>query len=131
HSGERELRARLRSRRAGGIREDRRVDRGEPARVRDVPYPDAVSRHATLRRARAAEPHRASGLAAIRHGARRVRAEADDRRGALCGRRVVLPAALLAPLDLAQASEGLAGRARLPCDVVSVQAIEPDLALAD
>src|SRR5690606_19889272 len=131
HPGERQLRARLRSRWAGRVREDGRVDRGEPARVRDVPYSDAVSRHAALRRSRAAEPHRASRLAALRHGARRVRAEADDGRGALRRIRVVLPAAVLASVDLAPPSEGLAGGARLSRDVVLVQAIELDLALAD
>src|SRR5690606_23039239 len=80
---------------------------------------------------RAAEPHRASRLAAVRHRARRFRAEADDRRGAVRRIRMVLPAALLASLDLAPAPGGLAGGARLSLDVVFVQAIEPDLALAD
>ena len=54
HPGERQLRARLRSRRPRRVREDGRVDRGEPTRVRDVPHPDAVSRHAAVRAAREA-----------------------------------------------------------------------------
>ena len=78
HPGERQLRARLRSRRCERVREDRRMDRAEPPRVRDVPHPHAVSRHAAIRSARQGKARRASRLAPLRHGARRVRAEAHD-----------------------------------------------------
>ena len=48
HPGERQLRARLRSRRPDVFARTVRLDRGEPARVRDVPHPHAVSRHAAV-----------------------------------------------------------------------------------
>src|SRR5690606_4199954 len=101
------------------------------ARVRDVPYPHALPGHAVVRAARTRRAHRAQGLAALRHRARRLRAEADDRGAAPRRLRVVLPAPVLAPLDLAQATEGLARGPGVPRNVVSLQALEPLLAPAD
>src|SRR3954451_8255378 len=43
---------------------------------------------------------------------------------------MVLPAAVLARVDLAAPAGGLASRPAVPRDVVSLQALEPDLALA-
>src|SRR5262249_4317072 len=72
----------------------------------------------------------AQGLAALRHGTRRLPPEAHDGGGA--GRRLclVLRAAVLAPLDLAETAGGLACCGALPGDVVPIQAFEPALASA-
>ena len=53
------------------------------------------------------------------------------RRGARGRLRAVLPAAVLASLDLAPAPEGLARGAAVSRDVVSLQALEPHLAFPD
>ena len=117
--------------RARRLRADRRLDRGGPAGVRHVPHPDALSGHAAVPPDGVRGAAAAQGLAALRHGARRLPPPAHDAGGAGGGLRLVLRAALLARLDLAAAAGRLAGRAALPGDVVPLQAIEPALAPAD
>ena len=48
YPGQRQLRPGLRPRPPGRVRADRRLDRGGPAGVRDVPHPDALSGHAAV-----------------------------------------------------------------------------------
>ncbi len=73
----------------------------------------------------------AQGLVALRHGARRLPPPAHDAGGTGRGVCLVLPAAVLARVDLAKAPGGLAVGGAVPGDVVPLQAVEPALAPAD
>ena len=112
HPGERQLRPRLRPRRPRRLRPNRRVDRGEPARVRDVPHPDALPRHAALPEDGGRRAPPPPGLAPLRHRARRLPPGAHDPRAARRGLRLVLPAPLLGALDLAAEAARPDGRPR-------------------
>src|SRR5262249_24958047 len=76
-------------------------------------------------------PAAAQGLVAIRHGPRRVPAQAPDGRAARGGVRLVLPPAVLARVDLAAAAGGPGGGAAVPGAVLPLQALEPLLVHAD
>ncbi len=102
----------------------------QSAGVRHVSRPHAVPGHAAVRANAGRRPDPASRLDPLRHGARRLPAAADDRRRAGRGLRLVLRAVVLARLDLAPPAPGPAGDPPLPGDVVSLQAVEPLLALA-
>ena len=67
HPGQRQLRPRLRPRPPGRLRADGRLDRGEPARVRHVPHPDALPGHAALPADGGGGPAAAPGLDPLRH----------------------------------------------------------------
>ena len=117
--------------RADVFARDGRMDRREPAGMRDLPHPDAVSRDAAVPADGGGGAAAAQELVAVRHGARRVSAQAHESRTARRGIRLVLPASVLAPLDLAAPAGGCARGHPLPGDVVSLQTLELALALAD
>ncbi len=103
----------------------------EPAGVRHVSHPHALSGHAAVPPDGGGGAPAAPQLGSLRHGARGVPPTAHVVRGTGAGVRVDLPAAVLARVDLAAAARGLARGSAVPGDVVPVQAIEPLLALAD
>ena len=108
------------------------VDRGEPAGVRDVPHPDALSRHAAVPADGGRGPAAAPRLDALRHGARRLPAAAHDARASWTqGYALVLPAAVLARARSGGAGRTTGAPCRLPGDVVPLQALEPVLAPVD
>src|SRR5262249_19954683 len=88
-------------------------------------------RHAALRADGARRKIVASRLDALRHGARRLPAEADERGAARRRLRLVLPAPLLPRLDLAPPAERPLRRPPLPRDVLSLQAQQWAVVLAD
>src|SRR5262249_23419347 len=124
-------RPRLRPRSARRLRAHGRLDRAGPPRVRDLPHPHAVPGHADVPPDGCRGPAAPQGLAALRHGPRRLPPPPPVARGARTGLRLVLRDALLAPIDLATQAGRRARRAGLPGDVVPLQAIEPILAPAD
>ena len=87
----------------------RRLDRGQPAGVRDLSHPDALSRHAAVPATGGRGPAAASGLDPVRHGPRGVPAQAHDARGTGARLRLALSAAVLPRLDLAAAARSVAG----------------------
>ena len=107
-----------------------RVGGGEPPGVRDVSYSDAVSGDPAVRANGGGGPFAAPRLDALRYGARGVSSEAHVAGGTGARLLVDLRATVLAHFDLAAAARGLARGCALSGDVVSVQAIQPVLALA-
>ena len=108
---------------------DDRVDRGEPARVRYFSHPHAISRHSALPSARVRRTHSSQELESLRHGARGVQAEADDRGAARPRLRALLLTIVLTQVHLASTADRWTRRAGLPRDVLPLQAIESILAL--
>src|SRR5262249_21924887 len=109
----------------------RPLDRGEPAGVRHVSHPDAVSGHAAVSADGGGGPYPAPELDALRHGACRLPAEAHDAGTTRPRVRLVLSPAVLARLDLAPPAGRRPGRAAVPGDVLLVQALELAVVPAD
>src|SRR5262245_6488631 len=107
------------------------MDRAEPPGVRHVPHPDALSGDPAVSADGGRGPAAAPQLGPVRHGPRRFSAPAPDAGAAGGGVRLVLRAAVFAPLDLAAAAPRLAGGAAVSGDVVPVQEVEPLLAASD
>src|ERR1700722_87090 len=104
--------------------------------MRHVSHSHALSRDPAVSADGSARPHSAPRLDALRHRPRRLPAKAHDARRTGTRLRVDLPAAVLARLDLAPASQSRnmerpAGHPALPRHVVSLQTFEPLLAPAD
>src|SRR5205823_9394716 len=115
----------------GRVRKNGKVDRGKPAGMRDFSYPDALSGHAPLSTAGCRGPDSAQTMGVLRHGSCRLSAAAYVT-GAVSDRlRLVLPAALFPSIDLAPPSRGPECGAALFGHVVSVQALQSRVALAD
>src|ERR1017187_3689837 len=98
--------------------------------MRDVSHFDAVSGHAAVPAIGGRGPAAASRLGKIRHGARRVPTEADDARRIAARLRLALPAALFARLHLAAQTAGAFGVARVFRRLLSLQTLEPALAIS-
>src|SRR5262245_15251622 len=99
--------------------------------MRDLPHSHSVSRHSPFCTDGARRTTSAQDLVEIRHGERRFSTGEDVAR-TTCGRVcLVLRAAVLTPLHLAQAPGRSHCRAAVSRDVVPLQTLEPILASAD
>src|SRR6266700_6596265 len=99
--------------------------------MRDLSYSDALSGNSIVRPDGGGRSVVAQRLEVVRHGARRLSAQAHDRERVGHRLRVVLSAAVFPSLDIAPEAARRLGRTPLPGDVVSLQALESALALFD
>ncbi len=132
NSGERLVRARLRSRPQGRLRPHRGMDRGESAGVRDLPHPDAVSR-----RRRSSGRWKRKAASCIATGLCTTPAHAVFRPKHMTPEELEHGYAWIYQRLFSHASiwrrrpEQLASHSALSRHVVSVQALQPLLAPAD
>src|SRR3974390_905054 len=106
------------------------MDRREPSGVRNVSHSYPISRNTIVRADGEDWTFAAPRLDSLRYRPRRVPSQAHVGGGTRGGLRVDLQPAFLPRLDLAAPAGGLAGGLALFGDVVSVQALQPDLASA-
>src|SRR5262245_47181129 len=97
----------------------------------DVSHPDPLPRDAAVSADGVGGAAAAQELEPVRHGPCGIPPAADVARATGGRVRVVLPAAVLAFLDLAASAAGRVRGAGVPRDVVSLQTLEPVLALSD
>src|SRR5690348_9979275 len=97
--------------------------------MRNLPHPHPISGHATVCAHETRRAVAARKLEPVRHRERRLPPQKDDVPAIDGGLRLVLPATLLARVDLASSPARLARGARVSGNELSVQACQ--LAVAD
>ena len=131
HPGERIVRAWFRSRPQRCFRAHRGMDRRESPGVRHVSHPHAVSGDAAIPADGSAGAHPASRLDTLRHRPRSISTKTHDCRRTRARIRMDLSEIVFARLDLATQAGAVAGDPPVSSHVLSLQAIQPLLALAD